>query len=279
MSVHTFVCPHLHLQQYIKCLYIHNTIPTMCMVIKSTRGSTWSGLSPSPPGCIKFHSPQFHHSGCFFFVLCVFIMSQVTAITTTWSIKVCMLQCSSITITVAMASTTIGLEGSGQHDVVLSLLLILMDTMMGAVSHTIVSQEPHSISDAFSGLCQLCHGFSSAEFSLSKLSLLQISYVGFCCGVHFPLSCSHVAAMFPDGVNYWACTTVTIWSVSLAGICASCCWSLAHTRMHWVAVPFTTWSRNQFHAIHSAVPQPFHQYGRNIALGVWKRVNQSLRLP
>ena len=137
------------------------------------------------------------------------IMSQVT-VTNTTTTPLVIVSCSGallITMPVIMALTSVGQTLSGQHDVVL-------------LAHHYVIATTASVLDAFSGKCQLCHGSSACEFSLSQLSLpliytlVSVTVFTFCFQVPMWLPCSPMRAV---GV----CNATTPWSIPLAGICAS----------------------------------------------------------
>ena len=91
-------------------------------------------------------------------------MSQASAsmaMATTPPVTVVCSGTSSLLTTVAMIPSFMGLPAtSGQHDVV---LLPLRD-LGGVVSPCHCATAATSISDASSGLCQLCHGFSPDRF-------------------------------------------------------------------------------------------------------------------
>ena len=79
-----------------------------------------------------------------------------------------------------------------------------------------------SVKDAFSGICQLCHGtFFLSELSLSPIHMI---YVCVCNGVCFQFPYS------PMGLTIEVCITATLWIIALAGICASWWWYVAHAR-------------------------------------------------
>ena len=83
-----------------------------------------------------------------------------------------------------------------------------------------------SIFNASSGLCQLCYGFSTGRFFLfSELSLppFCILYMfGVCSGVCFLLLGAKLDAIFTyGGSTVRVCTLATLWSVPMAGICAT----------------------------------------------------------
>ena len=86
------------------------------------------------------------------------------------------------------------------------------------------------------------------------------------------LSASHVAAMFTNGSSaIVACTATTLWSIPLAGICAS--WSGDGL---WprpgMAPPFTALNSRELHATHSAVPSYSINMVEHTALGAWQRI-------
>ena len=70
-------------------------------------------------------------------------MSEVTTTTTTPPVTFMCSRASPSTINVTMASTSVGLAASGQHDVVLSPQFILMDTMRSSVGLATVLKQHH----------------------------------------------------------------------------------------------------------------------------------------
>ena len=59
----------------------------------------------------------------------------------------------------------------------------------------------------------------------------QFPYIDVCYSVHSLLSGSNVTIMFTNvGWTTWVCTPTRLQGIPMVGICASWCWSLAHTR-------------------------------------------------
>ena len=137
-----------------------------------------------------------------------------------------------------------------------------------------------SIFTTSSGLCQLCHGFSTDSFffRVEPPPILYFVYYmfGVCSGVCFLLSGAMLDAIFtPTGSTIRVCTIAFPWSLSVAGICATWSWSC----MYRVATPSTMLSRGEPYATQSAVPShPIYMVGHT-ALGAWQRVTWSLHLP
>ena len=82
-----------------------------------------------------------------------------------------------------------------------------------------------SIFNASSGLCQLCYGFSTGRFFLfSELSLPPfVSYICWClfwC-LLFILGAKLDAVFTYGGSTVRVCILATLWSVPMAGICAT----------------------------------------------------------
>ena len=157
-----------------------------------------------------------------------------------------------------MASTSVGLAASGQHDVILSPQLIVRDTVRGFVGLTATS----SVLDAFSGICKLCSESSSGEISLSELSLPLIPYVCACYDVCFLLSSFHVADMLMNGGStVGACIAATLWSIPLerhvyllvmvCGQCQEC--------SVWLRLPLLQVGGASSYSF--SCPQLFHLYG------------------
>ena len=77
----------------------------------------------------------------FFFYNVLLIMCKFTGNTTTPPVTVVCYRASAITMTVTMASTSVGLATFGWYDVVLPLEMIQWDRMRGYVGLTIVPQQ------------------------------------------------------------------------------------------------------------------------------------------
>ena len=139
-----------------------------------------------------------------------------------------------------------------------------------------------SIFDISSGLCQFCCGFSTGRFLFQTwASYPFVSYMfGVCSGVCCLLSGSMLDAISTLGcLTIGVCTIATSWSLSVAAICDTCWWLLAHTRYAQSAAPSTTLSRGSLMLLHLLFPShPIYMVGHT-ALGAWQRVTQSLHLP
>ena len=78
--------------------------------------------------------------------------------------------------------------------------------------------------------------------------------IGVCSGVCFLFSCTNVNAMFTHGdSSIWVCTSVTPWSIHIAGISTSLWWSKAHTRNGLSGCSSTVSSRGRL-LLHSCPP-------------------------
>ena len=130
---------------------------------------------------------------------------------------------SSITTSVTMAPTSVGLAASDWHDVVLPPQLIPRDTMRGPVGHATVpqqwqpqSQMPSQANASYSiGPPQVSFLFQRWDFH--QFIML---YVSACYGVYFVLSGSYMAAMLTNGcITIGVYNATTLWSMPLAGIC------------------------------------------------------------
>ena len=104
-------------------------------------------------------------------------------------------------------------------------------------------------------------------------------YVSAWYGACFLLSGSHVATMLTNGsLTVGICNATTLWSIPLAGICASRLWSVTYARSALIGSSFHCFSRG-LHATHSAVPSNSIDMVGHTALGAWQRATQSLCLP
>ena len=129
------------------------------------------------------------------------------------------------------------------------------ETMMGSISLTIMTQQQQPQSQMPSGICQLCHWSSIGKYLFQSWAshCFLMSCVGFCYGVCFLLSGSHVTAVFTNwGSTIGVCDTSTLWSLPLLGICASLWWSVVHTKSALIGCSPTAFSK--LHATHSDIP-------------------------
>ena len=95
----------------------------------------------------------------------------------------------------------------------------------------------NSIFNASFSLCQLCYGFSTCRFlfqSWASHHLYLIYMFGVCSGVCFLLLGAKLDAIFTyGGSTFGVCTLATLWSLPMAGICATWWWPSVHT---WYAL-------------------------------------------
>ena len=99
-----------------------------------------------------------------------------------------------------------------------------------------------SFFDASSGLCQLCHGFSTGRFLFQNWASHHFVYFmfGICSGVCFLLSGAMLGAISTlGGSTVGVYTTATSWSLPVAGIYATWWWSLAPHQVctEWLLPP------------------------------------------
>ena len=122
-------------------------------------------------------------------LLCsLFLISQVTVAAPTPSLTGAYCITSSISITVTLASTSLGLTTSGQQDVVLPPQLILRDTVRDSVGLTTVPQQQQYASPTL-GSSQVSYLFQGQVFH-QFITL----YVGVCYGIY---SCFQVPMWQP----------------------------------------------------------------------------------
>ena len=81
-----------------------------------------------------------------------------------------------------MLITSVGQTTSGQHDVVLLPQLVPKDILRGSFWHQHYAPATASVSDAFSGICQLCHGSSAGKYLFQHQASHRflMSYVSVC---------------------------------------------------------------------------------------------------
>ena len=95
----------------------------------------------------------------------------------------------------------------------------------------------------------------------------------------FYFSCHAGCCFHPWELNHWGLHHATLWSLPMAGICATWWWSWPTPGMHRVvAAPSTTLSREGTFATQSPVPQVSYLYGGAYSFGAWFRVTWSFYL-
>ena len=144
-------------------------------------------------------------------------MSQATtATTTTPPVTFVCCSTSSLTVTVTMAPTLMGLPVTlGQHDVDLLAPLMLRDTGSVVGLNTVLQQLPQSQVS-----CQAYANYAMDPLQVSFSSQIEpftdlLIYVSVCCGVYFLLLGTMLGAQ-PLGFHH--CSPLNIF---MAGICAS----------------------------------------------------------
>ena len=121
-----------------------------------------------------------HLLSWFFFLCSVFITSQATATTTTPPVTVMCSGASSLTMTVTMVPTLMGLPVTlVQHDVVLSPPLMLRDTKR-CCWPCYCAAAATSIPDTSSGMYQLCLGSSTVKFLFQSQASHWFAYIWWC---------------------------------------------------------------------------------------------------
>ena len=93
---------------------------------------------------------------------------------------------------------------------------------------------------------------------------------GVCSCVCFLLSSAMLDEIIPlGGSTVRVCTIATHWSLPVAGLCATCWWSLATHGMHRVAAPSTNLSRGSLMLLNQLFPShPISIYGAYIFGGL-----------
>ena len=152
----------------------------------------------------------------------------------------CVFQCINHSYSCYSGPTSLGLElALGQHDVVQPLPFIPRDTVRGIVGFTTVLQK-----QPLSGV----HSQAYANYAMSvgqgsflqRCTSHQFPYIGACYSVCFLHLCLYMAFMFTNRVSAVVfCITTTLWSIPMAVMSVSLCWSTAHT---WLAEHFVAWS-------------------------------------
>ena len=131
---------------------------------------------------------------------------------------------------VTMAPSMMGLPAtSGQHAVVLPPLLKPRHSG-GVVCLATVPQQQPFISDASLGLCQLCHGSSMGSFLFQSWASHCFVFLYVWCLFWCMLFAFRYHAGCCCHSTIGVCTIAILWSLPVAGTCATWWWSLAHTR-------------------------------------------------
>ena len=161
----------------------------MCLVVKTSSlvpvASFPLGVSTITP--LYRYNPfihmQFHLSSCLFFVVHFSLCSKLP-IFHLWQLYPVQWP----PLWLVMAPTSMEICSFGSVDVVLSPPMIKGSTIRGVIH---CATAATSVSDAFSGLCQLCHASFSDEFLFQSWASHLFTYVGvfnirfqYCCQVH-----------------------------------------------------------------------------------------------
>ena len=173
------------------CQYISMSV--RCPYICCVPGVFWASF---PTGVLTYSFYRYSHlqpqeliEWVFFLCHVFLIMSPGAATTTMPLVTVLCSRASPMTMTVTMASTSVGLAVLGQHDV------LLPHSKGFCWPYHCAAAETTSVPDTFLGMCQLCHVSFSGEFFLSGLNLPLIHYVVCCCLlwclVSFSFPCGH----------------------------------------------------------------------------------------
>ena len=119
------------------------------------------------------------------------------------------------TMSVTMAPTTLGLAAAlDRHEVLLPPSL----------------WHSTNLSPRLILLCQLCQSPPQVRLLFWSLVFHQFLYIGVYCGVCFLLSGLDVAAMFTNWDLTVGFALPQPLEYTCGGICASCCWTMAHAR-------------------------------------------------
>ena len=100
------------------------------------------------------------------------------------------------------------------------------------------------------------HGYI---FLFQKISLLQ-KFLCWCYGVCFLFQVPMWPVYSNRNLTVWICATTHFWNISIAGICTSQCWFLAHTRANASSHIPVCFEQGVSHTIQTAVPQNCMQY-------------------
>ena len=89
-----------------------------------------------------------------------------------------------------------------------------------------------SVPGAPSGICQLCHGFSTGKFLFQIWASHWFGYMNWClfCCMFSAFRYHAGCHIHQCGLNFGVCTIAAFCSIPMAGICAAWWWSSAHAR-------------------------------------------------
>ena len=201
-------------------------------------------------------------------------MSPIATATTTSPLAVVCYRTSPISMTVTMAPTSLDLEESDQHDVVLPPQLILTGTVRDSVGLATVLQQQQPQSEMPSwAYVNYAMGPPQVSFLFQSWASHQFItlYICACCDAYcFIPSGFHVTSMLTSGgPTVGFCNGATLWCILLEGIYACCWWSVSHPRSALSGCSFYCFRWGKFHATHSDVHQAFHLYGWTYSSGGW----------
>ena len=138
-----------------------------------------------------------------------------------------------------------------------------------------------SIFNASSGLCQLCHGFSTGRFLFQSWASHHFVYYmfGASSDVSFLLSGAILDAIFtPGDPTIGVCTIATLWILPVTGICTTWWWSSAQDQVctEWLLPPLPWVVRKPFCCSVQLFPSHPIYMVWHTALGAWI---ESLQIP
>ena len=189
-----------------------------------------------------------------------------------------------MTITVVIGSTSMGIPGVWIDRMICDYHHWLWWTAQGVLLALLLSQSYNihlrwvhrQIASFHLGLlCQLYHGFSTGKFLFQTWNILQYFYFGVC----FLLWGSDMATAHTNGNStFWVCTTATLQSILMLGICASWCWLLAHSTGESNSVPQLLWVKGTSYCSNYCF-QTTHAVWWGVQLWALRRITWSPCLP
>ena len=215
-----------HVRHFSVCQYIH------CLLVHQSHAS----CSPSlwVASLLDWMLMDVCYVSCCCTFLCSFIMSQASttmAMTTTPPMTVASSVISSYS-SVTMVPFLMGLPATScQHDVVLPPLLTPRHSG-GVIGFATVPQHQPPSQMPLQAFANYVMGSPQVGFFQSWACLRFVYYMfGVCSSVCILISGAMLNAIFTYwGSTFGVCTITTLWTLSIAGICATWWWSLAHIR-------------------------------------------------
>ena len=148
--------------------------------------------------------------------------SATTVMTINPSVTVVCSSTSSLLSTVTVVPSLMGLPATSDQYGMVLLPPMTMSNSGGVFGHATVLQQQHQSQMPIQAYANYAMNLSQADFPFKVQYPTICICVGICYGICFLLSGSMLDAILTyGGLNIGVCTTAALWSLPMAGICAT----------------------------------------------------------